>query len=208
MKLTAVIALLLGRPLLCAFGLLFLLATPVWAQDQVKPDASMRELIEAEEEIERLVEEKERSNPHSINARDTPLASLLGMRDAMNKSDLGKAGNFLDMRYLPEELDEYTAERLVQELSYVWNQQNIFDISSVSDEPEGHLDDATAIMRIDAGISATNYQEFLAVAENLNLAIVKAVQDAGASFSGPSHTLKFDKSAAGEFIGLPSGSDG
>ncbi len=152
MKITAAIALLPGRPLLSAFGLLFLLATPVWAQDQVEPDASMRELIEAEQEIERLVEEKEKSDPQSINARDTPLASLLGMRDAMKKMNFIRAGDFLDMRFLPEELDEYTAESLIQELAYVFNQQNIFDISSVSDEPEGHLDDGLPSYRDQIGV--------------------------------------------------------
>jgi MscS family membrane protein len=54
------------------------------------------------------------------------------------------------------------------------------------------IDDATAILRTDACVRTTNYQEFLAVAEQLNLGIVKIVNDAGASFSGPAKTLKFD----------------
>jgi MscS family membrane protein len=55
-----------------------------------------------------------------------------------------------------------------------------------------HIENATAILRIDAGVDTNDYQAFLAVAEELNLGIVKAVRDAGASFSGPSKTLKFD----------------
>ena len=54
------------------------------------------------------------------------------------------------------------------------------------------IDDATAILRTDAGVHTTDYQEFLAVAEQLNLGIVNIVNEVGASFSGPSKTLKFD----------------
>ncbi len=112
-----------------------------WAQDAAKPEASMREILENEHDVDRLVEEQEQSDPKAINARKTPLTTMLGLSRAMKENDFTLAGEFLDMRYLPEELDEYTSEQLIQALGYVWSQQNIIDVSSLSDDPLGHLND-------------------------------------------------------------------
>ena len=54
------------------------------------------------------------------------------------------------------------------------------------------IDDATAILRTDAGVATTDYQKFLAVAEQLNLNIVTLVKVAGATFSGPAKTVTLD----------------
>lgn len=129
---------------LCLSGALFvsfLLSIPAWSQDAARATSSMREILESEQEVERLVEEKEQSDPKAIHARATPLSSLLGLREAMKQSNFEHASEFLDLRYLPEELDKYTPEQLVEALAYVWGQQNISNIATVSDEPEGHLDD-------------------------------------------------------------------
>ena len=45
--------------------------------------------------------------------------------------------------------------------------------------------DANAILRVDAGVATTNYQEFLAVAEDLNLGMLDIVEQAGSRFTGP-----------------------
>ena len=141
------------RPqLFAALVLSLLFTTPAWSLDNVKPDTSMREILESEEEVERLVEEKEQSDPKAINARTTPLSSLLGMRKAMKQSDFKRASEFMDLRYLPEELDEYTPEKLVEALSYVWGQQNIINVTAMSDEPEGHLDDGLPSYRDQVGL--------------------------------------------------------
>jgi MscS family membrane protein len=50
--------------------------------------------------------------------------------------------------------------------------------------------DANAILRLDGGVDTTNYQEFLAVAEDLNLRIVEVVQAAGAQFGGPTQIVQ------------------
>jgi MscS family membrane protein len=52
------------------------------------------------------------------------------------------------------------------------------------------IDDATAILRVDAGVATTDYQTFLKTAEELNLSIISVVQDSGADFSGPSKSPK------------------
>ena len=49
---------------------------------------------------------------------------------------------------------------------------------------------ATAVMRLDAGILTRDYQEYLAVAEDLNLRIIEIVHQNGAIFSGPGQVLQ------------------
>jgi MscS family membrane protein len=143
----------LAYSLFAALAIFLLLSTPGWAQDKVpQADASMRDVLENADKADRLVEEREQSDPKSANTRNTPLASLLGLRKAMKKNDLTAAGEFLDLRYLPEELDEFTPEQLVKAFIYVWGQQNIIDISSLSDEPEGHLDDGLPSYRDQIGV--------------------------------------------------------
>lgn len=132
--------------------LLLLLSSSSWSQDAASNDTSMREILESEEQVERLVEEKEQSDPKSIDAQNTPLSSVLGLKSAMNKQDYAKAGKFLDMRYLPEELDEFTPEQLIQGLGYVWGQQNIIDIHTLSDDPEGNLEDGLPSYRDQIGL--------------------------------------------------------
>jgi MscS family membrane protein len=47
------------------------------------------------------------------------------------------------------------------------------------------IEDANAILRVDAGIDTTNYQTFLSVAEDLNLGLLDIIERAGARFTGP-----------------------
>ena len=67
--------------------LLLLFTSSSWSQDAAKKDASMREILESEDEVERLVEEKEQSDHKSIDAQRTPLSSILGLTSAMKKQE-------------------------------------------------------------------------------------------------------------------------
>ena len=49
---------------------------------------------------------------------------------------------------------------------------------------------ATVVIRVDAAIATTDYQRYLAVAEDLNLKSIELVQEAGALFSGPGQVLQ------------------
>ena len=120
------------------------------AQDNVE-DASMRDILEAEQKAEQLVEEKERSDPDGFESPTTPLTSMLGLRTAMQEAKYIKAAGFLDTRFLPEDLAEYKPEALIRALSYVWAQQNIVDLGALSDEPSGHLDDGLPSYRDQIG---------------------------------------------------------
>jgi MscS family membrane protein len=62
--------------------------------------------------------------------------------------------------------------------------------------------DGTAILRLDAGVDTVVYQEFLAVAEELNLGILEAAEEAGARFSGPAQ-LNLDPATTSSVPGEP-----
>lgn len=139
--------------MLFALVLLLSMTNPVRGQDkpiQTK-EKSMREVLEAEETANRLVEEREQTNPTSIDAGTTPLATMLGLREAMKDLNYPKAGGYLDMRYLPEELDDFTNEQLIRALALVWAQQNVIDIASIIDTPEGNLKDGLPSYRDQIG---------------------------------------------------------
>ncbi len=112
-----------------------------WGQANEETDLSARELIETAQKAEQLVEEKESSDPGSIEGQGTPLATMLGLREAMRRKDYEAAGAFLDRRYIDEAVGQYSDEALIKALAYVWNRQNISDITSISDHPQGKLDD-------------------------------------------------------------------
>jgi MscS family membrane protein len=49
---------------------------------------------------------------------------------------------------------------------------------------------AVAVIKLDAGIMTTDYEEYLAVAEDLNLRVIEIVHQNGAIFSGPGQVLQ------------------
>ena len=120
----------------------FLLYVPLGlAQDVAKPDVSAREILEANKVAAELVEEKEQSEAQGIETLSTPLSALLGLRKAVSNKDHEQAAEFLDRRYLPEEMEQYSSEDLITALSYVFGQQNIINLAELSDHPEGNLQD-------------------------------------------------------------------
>jgi len=116
-----------------------------------QPDLSARELIEAEKDTAQLLEERSASDPDSMREQATPLASMLGLREAMRRKDHETLGNFLDRRYIDEEISAYSDEDLLKALAYVFNRQNIINLTTLSDSPEGRLDDGLPSYRDQIG---------------------------------------------------------
>lgn len=113
-----------------------------WAQTSAEqPDLSARDLIEAEKETEQLVEQRESTDPNAILEQATPLTAMLGLRAAMRSKDHESLGKFLDRRYIDDEIGEYTDKELLKALGYVFGRQNIIELTTLSDSPEGRLDD-------------------------------------------------------------------
>jgi MscS family membrane protein len=127
-------------------------AFPVLAETELEqPDLSARELIEAEKNTAQLVEERVSSDPASISEQATPLAAMLGLREAMRRKDHEALGNFLDRRYIEEDISAYTDEELLKALAYVFSRQNIINLTTLSDSPEGRLDDGLPSYRDQIG---------------------------------------------------------
>jgi len=127
-----------------ASSLLLLVAFSPLVQAQSSVDTSnvsARELIESAKKSEQLVEQKSSTDPNSLEGQGTPLATLIGLRDAMRAKDYAAAGEYLDRRYIDEKVGDFSDETLIKAITYVWNRQNITDVTSVSDRPEGDLTD-------------------------------------------------------------------
>ncbi len=130
-----------------------MIALPNMALAQDAPDSKaepvgdMRDLLENQDRAEELIDQvAEELQGDSQRAR-TPLQLLAIVTRAYETDDLKRTGEFLDMRYLPEEFDDRPPENLMQALRIVWQQQNIVDPTRLSDQPEGHLDDGLPAYR-------------------------------------------------------------
>ncbi len=114
-----------------------------WAQqnEPPPPGVSARELLEAEDKADQIVEKVKESAARGEDVMSTPMRAMAALRDAGRQQDYTAAAEFLDLRYLPEELSEWTPQELLKALAYVFGQQNILDYTKFSDDPEGRLDD-------------------------------------------------------------------
>lgn len=131
-------------------SLVLMLLSPslLWAQDDVQSSAentdetiNMREVLESEKKAEEIIKEKTAELAGNEELPRTPLQLLVVMRDAFQRQDMERAASYLDTRYLPEGVEDWPATDLMNALRIVFNQQNIVDVTALSDEPEGMLDD-------------------------------------------------------------------
>ncbi len=109
--------------------------------ETIDPGTSARDILEKEKQAEELLRERQSSDADSLQAGRTPLAAMLALKRAIEQKDYKRAGEFLDMRYLPEEVENYKPEQLVRALAHMLSQQIILDFSAISDDPAGDLDD-------------------------------------------------------------------
>lgn len=117
---------------------------------EVPVKASVAELLENERKAAAIEAAKQHSDHEPGKAR-TPLEAVLGLRHALREKDTERAAQYFDMRYLPEDFEQYTNEQLVNAFMFVFAQQNVLDITSISDDPEGSRDDGLAPYRDQVG---------------------------------------------------------
>ncbi|WP_439106271.1 mechanosensitive ion channel family protein [Congregibacter sp.] len=117
-------------------------AEEVEEEAEVEADTeTMREIIETEKKSEAVIREKVAELGSTEELPRTPLQLLVLLADAGAQKDRERAASYLDMRYLPEDVAQWAPVDLLDALRILWNQQNLIDITSLSDEPEGKLDD-------------------------------------------------------------------
>ncbi|MEO1078900.1 MAG: mechanosensitive ion channel domain-containing protein [Pseudomonadota bacterium] len=119
--------------------------------EQATPDAAentnIRTLLETEKKAEDLYRETTLELESSGEKARTPLQLLVLFGEAIRLKDFERAAQYLDMRYLPEEAEQFSSTKLLQALRIVWSQQNIVDITEISDKPEGKLNDGLPVYR-------------------------------------------------------------
>ena len=128
-------------PLLCCLLLTASFAPALVAQEVADPDVSMRELIEADKESEELLQEVAKSEDRGVPAQSTPLKAMARLSQAVKNRDYEKAAEALDLRYLPDDVEVYSGEDLLQAFRVIFLQQNVVGLGELSDQPEGDLQD-------------------------------------------------------------------
>ncbi|MFK7829656.1 MAG: mechanosensitive ion channel family protein [Congregibacter sp.] len=122
------------------------------AVDDAAEETNIRALIENEQKADELI----RQRADEIRANDdhprTPLQLILLLSEASDAGDFEKAARYLDMRYLPDEFDNWKTADLLRALRVVWAQQNLIDVTQISDQPEGALNDGLPSYRDILGI--------------------------------------------------------
>ncbi len=106
--------------------LIFLTALTLWQPGNVRaedePDA---DVIAGEDEA---IGQKDQS---------TPLASAMGFMYFAESGDYDRAAEYLDLRYLPDELESVDGATLAEQLYVVVARKIPVDFGALSDEPEG-----------------------------------------------------------------------
>lgn len=71
----------------------------------------------------------------------TPQQALVALYSAFRMGDPESAALYLDLRYVPESLEEVPPVNIARGLLFIFSQQNVLDLTRISSEPEGSLDD-------------------------------------------------------------------
>jgi MscS family membrane protein len=77
------------------------------------------------------------TGPEDALNRGTPRGSIKGFLDAASDFDFEKAAQFLDLRNLPEDVDELGGSELARQLNFVLSRAMWLDDYTVSDSPDG-----------------------------------------------------------------------
>ena len=101
-----------------------------------------RELIESAKKSEQLVEQKSSTDPNSLEGQGTPLATLIGLRDAMRAKDYDAAGESISIVVTSMKRSETSVMKHSSRQSPMSGIDRTSQMSPpVSDRPEGDLTD-------------------------------------------------------------------
>ena len=103
-------------------------------------DLTAAELLERSQELNKTYEATVMSGFQPGQAQ-TPQQALVALYSAFRMGDPEAAALYLDLRYIPESLEDVPPVNIARGLLFVFSQQNVLDLSRISGEPEGSLDD-------------------------------------------------------------------
>ena len=110
------------------------------AKIEGKRDLTAAELLARSQELNKTYEATVMSGFQPGQAR-TPQQALVALYSAFRVGDPEAAALYLDLRYIPESLEDVPPVNIARGLLFVFSQQNVLDLSRISGEPEGSLDD-------------------------------------------------------------------
>ena len=110
------------------------------AKIEEKGDLTAAELLARSEEINASYEASVLSGFTPGRAR-TPQQALVALYSAFRMGDPESAALYLDLRYVPESLEEVPPVNIARGLLFIFSQQNVLDLTRISSEPEGSLND-------------------------------------------------------------------
>ena len=103
-------------------------------------DLTAAELLERSQELNKTYEATVMSGFQPGQAQ-TPQQALVALYSAFRVGDPEAAALYLDLRYIPESLEDVPPVNIARGLLFVFSQQNVLDLSRISGEPEGSLND-------------------------------------------------------------------
>jgi len=103
-------------------------------------DLTAAELLARSQELNKTYEATVMSGFQPGQAR-TPQQALVALYSAFRLGDPEAAALYLDLRYIPESLEDVPPVNIARGLLFVFAQQNVLDLSRISGEPEGSLND-------------------------------------------------------------------
>lgn len=110
------------------------------AKIEEKRDLTAAELLARSQELNKTYEATVMSGFQPGQAQ-TPQQALIALYSAFRVGDPEAAALYLDLRYVPEILEDVPPVNIARGLLFVFSQQNVLDLSRISGEPEGSLDD-------------------------------------------------------------------
>ena len=110
------------------------------AKIEAEGDLTAAELLARSEEINASYEASVLSG-FTPGRAQTPQQALVALYSAFRMGDPESAALYLDLRYVPESLEEVPPVNIARGLLFIFSQQNVLDLTRISSEPEGSLED-------------------------------------------------------------------
>jgi MscS family membrane protein len=110
------------------------------AKIEEEGDLTAAELLARSQEINASYEASVLSG-FTPGRAQTPQQALVALYSAFRMGDPESAALYLDLRYVPESLEEVPPVNIARGLLFIFSQQNVLDLTRISSEPEGALDD-------------------------------------------------------------------
>ncbi len=123
--------------------LIALLITLPMALNAADDAPTLKDVVEKQdtEKVVGQVETLPVKGPYDEYGRSTPRSSVMRLAKALSAYEFNTAVNYMDLRNLPFTVSEDDGPDLARQLLIIAQRSMMVDYESISDDPDGHLDD-------------------------------------------------------------------